>query len=109
VSDDDNITKLPVTFRKPPEEGRVLFRPWEVGKRGGCDHSSFVVDEKSSTVECATCGEKLNPMWVLQYLASEDRRFKENQKRAQEVMASMNARVRTKCEHCGQMTRIRHR
>lgn len=106
-SDDDNITRLPVRFQKPPDESRTLFQPWEVGKPSACYHDAFVVDEKKDTVECAKCGERLNPMWVLQYLAGRDRNMADSWKRSQEAMHRLQERSRTKCEHCGHMTRIR--
>jgi Zn finger protein HypA/HybF involved in hydrogenase expression len=105
--DDETVTRLPVKFRNPPEAGRTLLHPWEVAKQSQCNHLSFVIDEKKMEVECATCGERMNPMWVLHHLASRDRQFKENQRRSQELMAKVNERTRTKCDHCGKMTRIR--
>lgn len=102
-----NVTKLPVNFRKPPEENRTLLLPWEVGKPKPCYHEAFVVDQEKSEVECAKCGEKLNPMWVLSYLAGQDRRMAENHAYAQESMSRLADRSRTKCQHCGKMTRIR--
>ena len=107
MTDDDNITKLPVKFRKPPDEDRTLFSPWEVGKPKACYHESFVVDQEKDTVECAACGERLNPMWVLSHLATRDRNFADRQKRANEAMNRLKERSRTKCEHCQKMTRIR--
>lgn len=104
---EENVTKLPVKFRKPPEETRALFAPWEVGKSKPCYHNSFVVDPEKSEVECAKCGEKLNPMWVLSHLATADRNMADNFKRAQEAMSRLEDRSRTKCQHCGKLTRIR--
>jgi hypothetical protein len=69
----------------------------------------YLVDEALAEVECGKCGAKLNPMWVLVRLANEDRRLNESQRRYQEEMARLNERERTKCEHCGQMTRISRR
>jgi hypothetical protein len=105
TDDDDNVTKLPVKFRNPPDENRTLFEPWEVGK-SSCHHDAFVVDPKKSEVECAKCGESLNPMWVLSYLAMKDRNIASNFDRAQEAMTRLAQRVRTKCQHCGKLTRI---
>lgn len=104
---DDNITKLPVKFRTPPDESRTLFAPWEVGKPKPCYHSAFVVDQEKSEVECAKCGEKLNPMWVLSYLATQDRNMVDNYRHAHEAMNLLEQRRRAKCEHCGRMTRLR--
>lgn len=107
MTDDDNVTKLPVKFRKTPDDGRTLFKPWEVQKGLPCHHAAFIVDEQKQEVECASCGERLNAMWVLSYLASEDRQFKDTRKLADEAMTRLQERSRTKCQHCGKMTRIR--
>ena len=109
MSDDDNVTKLPVRFKSPAPEGRTLLRPWEVGRSGGCMHSRFVVDDKKLEVECGDCKEKLNPMWVLVHLTIQDKQMHEAAKRYKEEMARLAERERTKCNHCGQMTRISRR
>jgi hypothetical protein len=84
--------------------------PHEVGKTG-CTHynAAYIVDETLAEVECGKCGAKLNPIWVLARLATEDRRYLDAQRRYQEEMARLSERERTKCEHCGHMTRISHR
>lgn len=107
MSDDDNVTKLPVKFRKAPEDGRTLFNLWEVKKGSACYHESFIIDEQKQEVECAKCGERLNAMWVLSYLANQDRQFRDTRKLADDAMTRLQERSRTKCQHCGKMTRIR--
>lgn len=104
--DDSKVTRLPVRFKAPAPPERTLVRPYEVGKRDACHHESFVVDETKAEVECATCGTKLNPMWVLQHLASEERSFHDTHKRYVEEMERLSERSSTKCRHCGKMTRI---
>lgn len=106
-ADDDKIARLPVKFKKPPAESRTLFTPWEVVNSKPCFHDQFVVDQKKDAVECARCGEKLNPMWVLSHLATRDRNMADNFERAHEAMDRLEQRVRTKCDHCGKMTRIK--
>jgi ribosomal protein S27E len=109
MADDDNVTKLLVRLKNAAPEDRTLLRPWEVQKHDKCMHHSFVVDDKKTEVECATCGEKLNPMWVLVQLASKDMRMQEAAKRYKDEMARLAERERTKCQHCGQITRISRR
>ena len=55
----DEITKLPVRFRKKPGDDRTLLKLWEVRRTNGCHHTQFVVDEQKDSVECAACGERL--------------------------------------------------
>lgn len=109
--DADNVKRLPVRFKQPVPEERSLVAPWEVGAPSKCNHYSvgYIVDASAAQVECGKCGEKLNPMWVLGQLASDDRRFAESQKRYQEEMERLSKRARTKCQYCGSMTRISQR
>lgn len=111
MDDDDKIKRLPVKFKPQVPEERTLVRPYEVAKFGGCLHlfCGYVVDEALAEVECGKCGAKLNPMWVLQRLANEDRRMAESQERYQDEQRRLAERSRTKCDHCGKMTRISRR
>lgn len=102
----DNIKKLPVKFKAPAPPDRALVMPYEVGKREQCHHSSFIVDDAKAEVECATCGTKLNPMWVLHHLACEERGYHDTHRRYVEEMKRLSERSATKCRHCGKMTRI---
>lgn len=110
-TDSDVVTKLPVRFKHPvPEERAVVFLH-EVGRGHECPHLfvPYIVDQALAEVECGRCGAKLNPMWVLTRLASEDRRHEEGQRRYQDEMKRLSDRARTKCDHCGKMTRISRR
>lgn len=82
-------------------DARVRF---QVGK---CRHIHLTVDEDLAEVECQDCGAKLNPVAVLARLAREESRF---ELRRQEMVAErekLEAKSRTKCQHCGQMTHVR--
>jgi hypothetical protein len=109
--DDDNVKKLPVRFKTPLPEERTVVMLHEVPKAMTCCHLfvQYIVDESAAEVECGKCGAKLNPMWVLVRLACEDRRYEDSQKRHQEEMKRLAERSRTKCDHCGKMTRISNR
>lgn len=109
--DPKNVAKLPIRFKKPVPEDRSVLTAFEVHKGGSCNHLyvPYVVDESEAMVECGRCGEKLNPMWVLGKLATYDRRLAESQARYQDEMKRLRERQRTKCDHCGQMTRISRR
>jgi Zn finger protein HypA/HybF involved in hydrogenase expression len=107
--DSDNVKKLPVRFKNPVPDDRTLLFPYEVGKHTKCYHEKFVVDEAKAEVECGSCGEKLNPMWVLRHLTGRDTRFAEAHRKYHEEMKRLSERERTKCEHCGKMTGISRR
>lgn len=74
--------------------------------RPNCSHNKFIVDPQLSTVECGLCGEKLNPMWVLeQYAKGESRLFNQLYTLKSEIEIS-KSKVRCKCKHCGKITSI---
>ena len=72
-----------------------------------CNHNQTVIDEELAMVKCKTCGKELNPIWVLMRFAREDSRYRRNMKANAESEKAYEKRIRTKCQHCGKMTRIR--
>jgi hypothetical protein len=111
VSDDGKVTPLPVRFKGPLPEERSLVREFEVVGPAKCNHlfATYIIDPAAAEPECGRCGEKLNPMWVLGQLATHDRRMAESQARYQDEQKRLAERTRTKCQHCGKMTRISRR
>ena len=106
--DDVNVKRLPVRFKGPMPEERSVVQLHEVGRSVECSHLfvQYLVCDSAAEVECGRCGAKLNPMWVLIRLASEDRRMEESQKRYQDELKRLEGRSRTKCRCCGKMTPI---
>jgi uncharacterized Zn finger protein len=73
-----------------------------------CLHTgSFLIDPASATVECEQCGDQLNPMWVLEHLASQERMWEAKIERARRIIAEAEKSSMTKCNHCGKMTKIK--
>lgn len=113
MSDDDKISKLPVRFKQPPgEEGRTLkvVSRWEDNK---CDHVSswrqsitYLVRKGETEVECSGCGTRLDPMFVLSLMANAESDWLRTRQIHIEESKRLAERSRTKCDHCGQMTRI---
>lgn len=106
LDEEDRATVLSFPGKKKPpaDEGPYLR---EVMYRSGCQHrAGFTVDEKLDTVECTGCGEKLNPIWVLQQLSRMETRWHNHHVQYQDEMKRLSERSRTKCQHCGEMTRI---
>ena len=95
------VHALPVKQRIT-DTGHVLTRV--AGMK--CFHRRFVIDETAAQVECKDCKEKLSPMWVLMQLAQRENKYHEYHARYQEELARLAERSKTKCQHCGQMTRI---
>lgn len=100
----ENVVQLKTSFKSPVPEERFLARV----PTNTCAHwnGPFLVDEKAAQVTCGKCGEKLNPMWVLGQLVQKENRWHEHFARYQEEMQRLGERSRTKCQHCGEMTRI---
>ena|SRR5271166_6226952 len=108
MDDDNNIKQLPVKFKRPIPD-RTFLRPYEVGKIDKCWHRQFIIDPAKAEVECAECGERLDPMWVLTQLASQDHTFNATSRRYHDEMKRLDDRSRTKCYNCGAMTPISRR
>lgn len=96
-----SVHTLPVKPRDTSTE-RVLT---EV-RSYACRHERFVIDDHLQEVACGDCGEKLNPMYALVQLCRKENRYHELHARYHDELNRLAERSRTKCEHCGQMTRI---
>lgn len=79
--------------------------PWRC-KEGRMGHGPYIVSEALAYVQCATCGQHLNPFFVLRELLHKESQFMEAHARYQDEMRRLQARQRTKCQHCGEMTRV---
>lgn len=109
MSDDDNIVPLGVRYRGPTDAEnppvleivRTSPDPCMFRHKG-----PYLVDEKLAEVECGTCHKLLNPMHVLAELARLETRWHDYRQTYQEQVERLRERSRTKCERCGQMTRI---
>lgn len=72
-----------------------------------CQHKHISVDEVENEVECADCGKRLNPIVALVRLAREESRLKIRIQQLKELNRQFDEKSRTKCQHCGRMTRVR--
>ncbi|WP_322092794.1 hypothetical protein [Paraburkholderia bannensis] len=101
-----HVRALPVKARRDLGNGCILTPV----SGGQCFHRhGYLVDERAAEVTCATCHEKLSPTWVLLQLAYEENRWHALHERYQDEMRRLAERERTKCQHCGQLTRISRR
>lgn len=101
-----DIVQLPVKY-KPPVEGRFLL-PVEPGK---CSHwrGPFTVDIKAGKCICRSCNEEVSPMFVLEELMKQESQWMQTRATYQDEMKRLAERSRTKCEKCGEFTRISHK
>lgn len=106
MADDDNVTRLHIKNRRNANNERQLTI---VADYRGCQHKRALIDRKLGMLECADCGKTLNPIEFLVYLAGEEGLWFHNRQKYYDAMKRLDARSKTKCEHCGQMTRISRR
>jgi hypothetical protein len=99
----NNVTRLNVVKKSPEDEAR-FFAAQKLTME--CRHGPFEVDDKLDEVICGTCKARLNPMHVLRRLANEETQWHFSRRRYVDEMRRLAARSRTKCQHCGQITRI---
>lgn len=116
---DDKIKPLPVKFKAPPSPDEPMLKVVRY-EPDGCNHAweyrggkmvnaNYLIREGEMEVECGLCGTRLDPMFVLRRLANEETQWERTRQNYKEEMKRLNERSRTKCDHCGKMTRISRR
>ena len=107
--DDDDVTKLPVAYKAPPDGSRML-QPVNV-PFGACRHQrvTFEVDVDGGKCKCLGCGTEVTPFFVLEELMHKESQWNRSREAYIDEMKRLGERSRTKCRHCGQMTEISRR
>ncbi len=106
MSEDDkktaDIVRLKTKAR--PDAGLMLVPP----PFGKCQHyaNSYEVDVDAGECVCLACGDKVSPIFVLERLMKAESRFMRARESYQSEMKRLKERSKTKCDHCGHMTRI---
>lgn len=102
-----DVLKLPVKKTEPP--GDRMLQP--VPYAGRCAHrnTTFEIDLAAGDCKCLGCGERVTAIFVLEKLMQEESRWMRTRAAYQDEMKRLKERERTKCQHCGQMTRISQR
>ncbi|WP_293862386.1 hypothetical protein [uncultured Alsobacter sp.] len=115
---DDKVKRLPVRFRTPrADDNAPTLHIVETWDRSACNHkyrfeggkmrdATYAIRDGETEVECGLCGTRLDPMFVLRRLATDETQWRRSAERYADEMRRLSARSRTKCEHCGEMTRI---
>jgi hypothetical protein len=93
------------TQRKEPPSGELMLVP---PPHSRCIHfnTSFEIDEDAAKCKCLGCGEEVSAMFVLHRLMQLESLWMRTRAAYQDEMQRLKERERTKCRHCGQMTRI---
>lgn len=101
----EKVLQLPANFKEPP--GERMLVPVDAKK---CIHfnTSFEVDENAGKCICLACKEEVTPMFVLKQLMRLESQWMRTRAAYQDEMKRLSERERTKCRHCGKLTRISH-
>jgi ribosomal protein S27E len=77
---------------------------------GECPHNQVIIDEDLWSVECSTCGEKMDPIRFLIRLAHDETRQELRTKKLineyKRIIDILAIKTKTRCEHCGKITTI---
>jgi hypothetical protein len=76
-------------------------------KHSNCNHSRTWVDIKKNHITCRDCKVELNPVWVLNEIAHKQSLLKIRIEEQKKIIELYNKKKRTKCEHCGKMTKVK--
>lgn len=71
-----------------------------------CTHNKYTLDIRHAFVACGICGEKLNPLWVIEQLCNKESRAVERVKYLTVLADAAKNKNRCKCEFCHKITRI---
>jgi hypothetical protein len=107
ANDDGNVVTFTGKQRPNLEDGPML-RPVEPGR---CSHhfANYEVDIDGGKCKCLRCGEEITPFFVLAELMREESKWWRARATYQDQMKRLEERSRTKCQHCGEMTRVSRR
>lgn len=103
----DNVHALPLKPRPAPDEGAML----QSVPHTQCQHllATFTIDLDAGKCFCKRCAGEVSPMFVLEQLMKQESRWMQTMATYQDQMKRLAERSRTKCQHCGEMTRVSHR
>lgn len=101
--DDAQILRLPVKVKEPLGSGFLVGVPYS-----NCQHyrGPFEVDVNAGKCKCIQCGGEVTAMFVLERMMQLESQWMRTRTAYHAEMKRLDERSRTKCQHCGQMTRI---
>lgn len=100
-----DILQLPVKPREPVKDRFLVPVPAST-----CSHwqGPFEIDVKGTKCKCLKCGEEVGPFFVLEQLMLQESHWMRAREAYLAEMKRLGERSRTKCQHCGKVTRISH-
>lgn len=99
----DNVTELPVR-KKVTGKNHLSLAP---NALSACQHNRTQIDITKAELTCLDCQEKLNPIWFIQRLTTEEGRVYQRLRLMRAEIESLKERSKVKCEHCKKLTSIR--
>lgn len=98
-----DILKLPVKPREPVGDRFLVPVPHR-----SCEHwrGPFEIDLKAAKCKCLRCGQEVGPFFVLEQLMHQESQWMRTREAYLGEMKRLDERSRTKCQHCGKLTRI---
>lgn len=102
----ENIVQLPVKPREPVGDAFLQPVPYQ-----SCNHwqGPFEVDVKGAKCKCLRCGTEVGAFFVLEQLMQQESRWNRTREAYLGEMKRLDERSRTKCQRCGEITRISSR
>ena len=99
-----NILQLPIKPSDRRDSKLFLVPP----ARDPCSHylTQFEVDTVGGKCKCLGCGTEVSPMFVLERLMQQESQWQRNRAAYLGELARLAERSKTKCTHCGKITRI---
>ena len=71
-----------------------------------CNHSNYLVDTSLQQVECGNCGEKLNPMYVIEQMCNAESLQRRRLDELKKEVEKTEQKMKCKCNNCNKMTWI---
>lgn len=104
IPEDERVVKIGVKFKKQDPDDKMLSL---VPRYTGCINHSYIIDAEAKEVTCSKCTKTFDPMSVLVDLARHESRWFEHKRQYVQEMKRLDEKSRTKCQHCGKMTRLK--
>lgn len=99
----ENIVQFTGKMKEPI--GERMLVPVSIEK---CHHflTSYEIDVDAGKCKCLKCGAEVSPIFVLEQLMHQESKWMRQREAYLADMKRLAERSRTKCQHCGQLTRI---